>query len=277
MLLKNHIIGVCSWSLQPKDVAELIQRAQSVGLNHAQIALAPLLALDEQARQKEIKLLRNSGLVLTAGMISFRGEDYSSIAATSRSCGFVPDELWDQRRQDVADAAIVAGQLGLTALTTHVGFVPPAGAPRHGLIVDRVREVAAMLAASGIALHLETGQEPVNELLQFVEELQSPTVGINFDPANVILYGAGDPIAAIGMLGRWIRHVHVKDAIASDLPGQEWGTEVPFGTGQVGAMAFLNALHAIGYRGPLVIEREAGNQRAQDVRTAVAALQDAAR
>jgi sugar phosphate isomerase/epimerase len=119
---------------------------------------------------------------------------------------------------------------------------------------------------------METGQEPAGELLEFLHDLKRDNVGINFDPANMILYGAGDPIAAIKTLGRFIRHVHVKDATASSKPGAEWGEEVPFGTGQVGADRFIEALHGVEYRGPLCIEREAGNQRLADVKFAVETL-----
>jgi L-ribulose-5-phosphate 3-epimerase len=272
----GHVIGVCSWSLQPANAPDLIRQVKSVGLSHVQIALAPLATLAESARGREIDLLLGSGLSFTAGMINFRGEDYSSIAATRQTCGFVPDELWEARKQQTAHALQVAKRLRLTDLSTHVGFVPPPGKPGHNLMVQRVREIADLLADAELGLLLETGQEPAGELLEFVEELQSPAVGINFDPANMILYGLGDPIAAVATLGRWIRHVHVKDAIASAIPGQEWGTEVPFGAGQVGAKAFLRALRATGYSGALVIEREAGHQREQDVRTAIAALKNAA-
>jgi sugar phosphate isomerase/epimerase len=88
----------------------------------------------------------------------------------------------------------------------------------------------------------------------------------------MILYGAGDPIEAIKTLGKNIRHVHVKDAAASAKPGVDWGEEVPFGTGQVGAQRFFDALESVGYRGPLAIEREAGNQRAADIKTAIGVL-----
>jgi sugar phosphate isomerase/epimerase len=92
----------------------------------------------------------------------------------------------------------------------------------------------------------------------------------------MILYGAGDPIDAIRTLSRHIRHVHVKDGTASSRPGQEWGEEVPFGTGQVGPKQFLAALDRIDYRGPLAIEREAGSQRMADVKTAIESLRQAA-
>jgi sugar phosphate isomerase/epimerase len=124
---------------------------------------------------------------------------------------------------------------------------------------------------------METGQEKAEELLEFLHDLQRDNVFINFDPANMILYGAGEPIAAIKTLGQFIRHVHVKDATPSNKPGEEWGAEVPFGTGQVGAARFLQALKGTGYTGPLCIEREAGTQRLIDVQAAVEALRTAAK
>jgi sugar phosphate isomerase/epimerase len=92
----------------------------------------------------------------------------------------------------------------------------------------------------------------------------------------MILYGAGDPIEAIGILGRHIRHVHVKDATASESPRMKWGEEVPFGTGQVPAREFLDALERTGYSGALTIEREAGDDRMRDVKYAIDVLRSLA-
>ena len=87
----------------------------------------------------------------------------------------------------------------------------------------------------------------------------------------MILYGKGDPVEAVRLLGRWIRHVHIKDAIAAKTPGT-WGTEVPWGRGQVGSASFLRALETIGYNGALAIEREAGDNRLEDIRQAAGLL-----
>jgi sugar phosphate isomerase/epimerase len=124
-------------------------------------------------------------------------------------------------------------------------------------------------------LLMETGQESAPELLQFLNDLRCKNVKVNFDPANMILYGAGDPIEAIGILGRHIAHVHVKDATMSKQPSVDWGAEVPFGAGQVPAKDFLRALHDVGYRGPLVIEREAGATRMADIAFAIETLKSA--
>jgi sugar phosphate isomerase/epimerase len=90
---------------------------------------------------------------------------------------------------------------------------------------------------------------------------------VNFDPANMILYAKGDPIAALRMLGPWIRSLHIKDARRTKVPGT-WGEEVPVGTGEVNWRAFFATLRELNYQGNFVIEREAGNQRVADVRTA---------
>ncbi len=275
MQIHGHDIGVCSWSLQPHGIGDLVSQVRQLGLAHVQLALGPLLGLDQKQKLHELAQLRTSGISLTGGMMSFPGEDYSTIDSIRRTGGFIPDDLWTRRKQLVADAAGLGAELGLKSIATHVGFVPPRGEPGYGVIRLRVLDVAATLARSGIDLLMETGQEPADELKEFLLDLAAPNIHINFDPANMILYGAGDPIPALRVLAGHVRHVHVKDAVASSQPGKQWGEEVPFGTGQVGPAAFLNALNEIGYSGPLAIEREAGSSRLDDVRKAVDAIKKA--
>jgi sugar phosphate isomerase/epimerase len=272
MQLHGHTIAVCSWSLQPKSTAELAEKVTKLGISHMQLALAELSQLDPAKRQAELAELKKATLQLTSGMLHFAGEDYSSIARIRETGGFIPDGEWALRKQITTDVAKLAGELKAGAILAHVGFVPPVGNDAYKHAVARVREVAKIFAANGVALYMETGQEPAEELLHFMHDLAEPNVFINFDPANMILYGAGEPIPAIKLLGKHIRHVHVKDATGSDKPGVDWGAEVPFGTGWVSPTKFLAALKSIGYTGPLSIEREAGNDRVGDIGYAVETL-----
>ncbi|MGB7160505.1 MAG: sugar phosphate isomerase/epimerase family protein [Tepidisphaeraceae bacterium] len=276
MQIDGHDIGVCSWSLQPRDMADLVSQVKQVGLNHVQLALGGLLGLDDKRKHQELGVLRNSGIALTGGMMGFADEDYSTISMIRQTGGFVPDEKWPLRKALMKQAAGLAADMGIRTVTSHVGFIPPSSEAKYKTMVERVCEIAEPLSARGIALLMETGQEPATELLQFLNDLRCQNVRVNFDPANMILYGAGDPIEAIETLGRHIGHVHVKDAKLSARPGEEWGEEVPFGTGEVPPKQFIHALKDAGYTGPLAIEREAGTQRAADVVSAIENLRAAA-
>jgi sugar phosphate isomerase/epimerase len=273
MNIDGHDIGICSWSLHAPNLTQTLAGVKELGLAHLQLGLANLLTLDEAGKQSLGEQIHAAGVSLTASMIGFPGEDYSTIQAIRNTGGFVPTELWPARRQRTLDAARLTADLGMKLLTTHIGFVPPSSHPAYPQMLSRLREIAHALDDLGLTLVMETGQERATELLQFLNDLNCRNVGVNFDPANMILYGAGDPIDAIRILGRHIRHVHVKDAVASDKPAIAWGREVPFGTGQVDPGAFLGALKEAGYRGPLVIEREAGENRIADIRAGIQALQ----
>jgi sugar phosphate isomerase/epimerase len=121
--------------------------------------------------------------------------------------------------------------------------------------------------AANIVLGLETGQETATVLVQLLQKLKRPNVGVNFDPANMILYDKGNPIAALRVLGPWIRQVHIKDARRTKVSGT-WGAEVAAGTGEVDWRAFFATLRELNYTGDFVIEREAGGQRLADIRAA---------
>jgi sugar phosphate isomerase/epimerase len=123
-------------------------------------------------------------------------------------------------------------------------------------VVEVTRQICDHASKNEQAVHLETGQETADALLQFIGDTQRSNLFINFDPANMILYGTGQPIEALRKVGKFVRSVHCKDATWSDQPGKTWGAEVPLGEGHVDLPAYLNTLKEIGYSGPLTIERE---------------------
>jgi sugar phosphate isomerase/epimerase len=271
MQIDGHDLGVCSWSLRPAELSDLVEKIAALGLAHVHLALAPLLLLDDKRKFEQLGHLRHSGLTVTAGMIDFPGEDYSTIGRIRTTGGLVPDDVWPLRRQLVIAAGKLAQEMGLSLLTLHAGFLPRSSHPDYPKLLSRIGELAAGLEGLGVALALETGQEPASELLQFLNDLPGRKVGVNLDPANMILYGTGDPIEAIHTLDRHIRQVHLKDAVPAEKPGLEWGKEVALGTGSVDVEELLLALREIGYAGPLVIECE-HDAGTQVVRSAIETL-----
>src|SRR5262249_24180150 len=153
--------------------------------------------------------------------------------------------------------------------------LPEPGDPDRKPFLDTLGQVSARAAAKGVTVAFETGQETADLLRRTLDDLKCPNLKVNFDPANMLLYDKGDPLRAVELVGPDIRSVHVKDANRTTTPGT-WGEEVPLGEGQVDIRAFVRALQKAGYRGPLCIEREVGNQeeRLRDLAHGVRFLRD---
>jgi sugar phosphate isomerase/epimerase len=260
-------LAVCSWSLQPNDPADLIAKLKATGLRRLQLALDPLRQSPDVWGRAE-KMFRENDIVIISGMFGCVGEDYSTMEQIRRTGGLAPDDTWDENRKNIVETADIASTLGLNLVAFHAGFLPPDESdPCYGKMLARLTAVAEIFDRKKIALALETGQESAPALATFLRKLNRHSLGVNFDPANMILYNTGDPIMALQTLSSWLRQVHIKDAVQTRTPGT-WGEEVPVGSGEVDWRQFLSVLEEIGYNGDLVIEREAGNQRVADVRTA---------
>ena len=263
----DNRLAVCSWSLQATTPQELTERLQATGISRVQLALDPLREEPTVWGDTEA-ILTQAGIAIVSGMFGCVGEDYSTLDTIRETGGIAPDETWEQNLENVRATVEIAKQLGLKLVTFHAGFVPhdPAD-PGFTKMVGRLKALAEMFAAADMLLGLETGQETADGLAALLEVLDQPNVIVNFDPANMLLYGKGNPIEALRVLAPWIRQVHVKDAKQTAIPGT-WGEEVAVGTGQVDWPAFFATLAEIGFTGDIVIEREAGDQRVADISTA---------
>ena len=262
MAIEPLAIGVCSWSLQVKSIPELRRLCDRLALNVVQIACGDPhhAAWEEGDRLPEVA--RAAGFVLTGAMLGFPGEDYTTPDTIRRTGGFGNPADRPARLERLAWALDRTVALGLTDLMLHAGFLPEPGDPDRKPFLDTLGKASAMAQAKGVTLAFETGQETADLLRRTLDELKCPNLKVNFDPANMLLYDKGDPLRAVEILGPDIRSVHVKDANRPTTPGT-WGEEVPLGEGQVNIPAFVKALQKVGYRGPLCIEREVGDQEAR--------------
>lgn len=260
-------LAVCSWSLQPESPADLVAKLESAGIRRVQLALDPLRD-SPKVWGKTTALFRQKGITIVSGMFGCVGEDYSTLETIRLTGGIAPDATWEQNWDNMRTGAALAHELGLKLVTFHAGFLPHKETdPNFAKMLWRLAETADVYKAARIELGLETGQETAPVLVQLLRKLKRPNVGVNFDPANMILYDKGNPIEALRVLGPWIRQVHIKDARRTKVPGT-WGEEVAAGTGEVNWPAFFAALRELKYKGDFVVEREAGTQRVADVRAA---------
>jgi L-ribulose-5-phosphate 3-epimerase len=260
-------LGVCSWSLQPANPQQLIRQMTEIGLNRLQIALDPLR--EQPAVWGEFpRQAGDAGLQLVSGMFGCVGEDYSTLESIRRTGGIVPDATWDQNWRNIQETARLARRMNLKLVGFHAGFLPhDSSDPDSKKLLERLRRVAGLFASDGIDLALETGQENADTLRHFLENLDQGNVGVNFDPANMILYDKGNPIAALRTLIPWLKQCHIKDARKTKAPGT-WGEEVVTGTGEVAWREFFQVLDERKFTGSCCIEREAGQARVRDIRAA---------
>jgi len=227
-----------------------------------------------------LKRCAAAGITPTVVFGGFEGESYADIATTARTVGLVPEATRAARVQEMKEISDFAKLLGVKAVGLHIGFVPAdrSSSSYQDLLVV-TRELLDHVAANGQNVHLETGQESAEHLLEFIHDVQRPNLFINFDPANMILYGTGNPIEALKKVGKYVRSIHCKDAkwAPADVRGTAWGTEEPLGEGDVGMETYLRTLKELGYTGPLTIEREIAHDRdrqKKDIGTAVKLLTD---
>jgi len=260
----NTRIGVCSWSLRPARAGELVRALGRVGIRSVQLALGPVIQ-EPTVWGSAIGELRREGIEIVSGMMAMSGEDYSSLESIARTAGVRLDETWPANLAHAEAVASLAADEGLDLVTFHSGFIPEDRAnPERAKLLERLRIVADIFANRQLRLGFETGQETAHTLVEALDDLGCPNLGVNFDPANMILYGKGDPIEALRLLGPHVVQVHVKDAVPTTTPGT-WGTEVPVGDGAVDWQALFEVALTIDPPVNFIIEREAGADRSTDI------------
>ncbi len=188
--------------------------------------------------------------------------------------GLVPPEYRFERVKALQHAAQIASAIGVPSITTHCGFIP--SNPRDPLYIGTViaiRQVAQACQAAGVEFWFETGQETPVTLLRTIEDVGTDNLGINLDPANLLMYGNGNPIDALDVFGKYVKGTHCKDG-EYPTDGRELGKEKPLGEGRVNFPVLIPKLKSLGFRGDLVIEREiSGPQQIEDIKRAMAILE----
>ena len=188
--------------------------------------------------------------------------------------GLVPPEFRAMRIQALMDWADFAKILGAPAIVTHVGFLPENPTDHEYLpVLSALRQVAHYCKRVGVGFWFETGQETPVTLLRYIEEIGTDNLGINLDPANLLMYGRGNPVDAARVFGKWVRSIHAKDGMVPT--GGQWlGCEKAVGDGLVDFPLMFKILKEAGFDGDLIIEREIhpGEEQNRDIRNAVAKL-----
>lgn len=263
--MKEREIGVFLSSLAIPDPLKSIEKARELELAVVQIGALPAEFYESEGKDRLRRCLRDNGIDASAVCAVYEGESYADMASVAETVGLTNPETLPERMEHTKRCAMLAVYLGAGIVTTHIGVMPEeTNSKEYRDLVGTVREIADDCGRQGLTFAMETGQETAEGMLQFINDVGRNNVKVNFDPANMILYGTGGPMEAMDVLKNHIVHVHVKDGLSPREQGK-LGTEMPLSQGEVDIREYIRKLVEIGYRGPLIIEREAGNDRVGDI------------
>ena len=265
-------IGVLTMMTRGRNV---FMPAAEYGMKTVQLQNWDMSLLNEEMAEQIKADLKESGIRLAAFWAGYTGRIVWDFYSGPGTCGIVPRDQRSRRVGELKKGAEFAAMIGAPAIITHCGFIPESPAdPLFEETVSAIWEVASYCQELGLGFWFETGQETPVTLLRTIQALELPNLGINLDTANLILYGRGNPVDALDVIGPYVRNLHVKDGLFP-VDGRYLGKEVPVGEGKADFPEIIRKLHALNFSGEMIIEREiSGEQQISDIKRAKAYLEN---
>jgi L-ribulose-5-phosphate 3-epimerase len=247
------------------DPDAALAKVRDLGLSTAQIWTAEF---QPNFAERLGRALKTYSIEPTSLVTGGPGEEIWDFYGGPRTIGLVPPETRVRRIARLKGASDFAKMCGIPAVQTHCGFIPEnPNDPLYNEAILAIKEVAGYCEHNGQNFRCETGQETPITLIRAIDDIGLDNVGVNFDLANLILYGKANPVDAIELLAPYIQGIHAKDGLWPTNP-KELGKEVPIGKGKVDFPRIISRLKDLEYRGAVTIEREiSGPQQLEDVRT----------
>ncbi len=255
------------------------QKIADLGFPTAQLGCPPdsyLSGPEAPAMRDKLRAaMDQTGVQVTAVFIMFHGHIWNLFGGP-RTIGLVPERTRGARTVRAVRVGNWAREVGINAVTSHVGFIPEdPNDENYEPFIETMRALVDYFIDNGQTFAFETGQETAATLVRAINDIdRHPHVGINLDPANLLLYGKDRPMNVVDQIAPFVFNTHCKDGFPPE-PGQGLGHEVALGEGDVRIRELIPALYERGYRGPLTIEREiSGPKQTADILAAKALLEE---
>jgi L-ribulose-5-phosphate 3-epimerase len=254
----------------------IFDRVKSLGFETCQLSSWRPFELSDDLADKVVAQIQSSAVQPCAFWAGYTGPVYWNFTEGPLTLGLVPPEFRFQRINELKRAADFASKIGARAIITHCGFIPENMTdPDYKGTLIAITAVAEHCKQLGIEFWFETGQETPIVLLRVIEEIGSGNLGINLDPANLLMYGKGNPLDSLEVFGKYVRNLHVKDGM-TPTDGHKLGKEVQVGKGMVRFPKLVKKLREIGFDGEFIIEREIaeGEEQKRDILETAANLKN---
>ncbi len=275
---KKEILPLGVMTSLEEDPFVVLNKVKELGFTTCQLANPP----DEYVygeRKKELiqklkKAVTKTGIEISSVFIMYKGHIWDLIDGP-RTIGLVPEDTRAPRVVHACRMSDWAKELGIKVVTSHMGFIPQdASSSVYKGFIETMKEFVSFCAANNQIFAFETGQEPPQVLRRTIDDIGLKNIGVNLDPANLLLYGMGKPLEGVEAFGEFVVNTHCKDGSWPVEKGK-LGPEKPMGEGDVNFPKLIPALYAKGFRGPLTIEREiSGEKQIQDILRAKKILEE---
>jgi len=243
-----------------------LKKVNELGFSTCQLACWDISLVNPAVAEHVRKEAEKNKVSITTYWAGLPGPAVWNFIEGPSTIGLVPLKYRKERLEALKKSSDFAKAIGAPSITTHTGFIPEN--PKDELyrsLIPLLKEIASYCEANGQHFCFETGQETPVTLLRTIEDIGANNLGINLDPANLIMYGKANPVDALDIIGKYVMGVHAKDG-EYPTTGRELGREKPLGKGRVNYPALIRKLKALGYRGALTIEREiSGDQQIRDI------------
>lgn len=249
-----------------EDMAPQFAKAREMDMDSCQLACWDHAVLTKEAAAHVRAAADAAGVEITAVWAGWPGPKVWDFAQGPATLGIVPEEYRAERVAALKKGMDFAGMLGVRDVVTHAGFLPENMTdPQYVPVRETIRELAEYALSLGCRFLFETGQETPVTLLRYIEEVGTGNLGVNLDPANLILYGKANPVDALRVFGKYVMGVHAKDG-EYPTDGLHLGQEKRLGDGLVDFPRLIAGLREAGFDGVLTIEREIeGEEQTRDI------------
>ena len=248
------------------DVAEKIKKAASLGFKSAQIVCWQMELYTDDNAQKIVNACKECDVTVSSFWAGWSGPKVWNFVDGPSTLGIVPPDYRYQRMQELMQGSDFAKKIGVDKVATHAGFIPECPSdPNYRPVVSAIRYLANYCKANGQCFLFETGQETPATLLRLIEDTGCDNLGVNYDTANLILYGKANPVDGLSVIGKYVMDMHAKDG-EYPTTGAKLGVEKKVGEGVADFPRIIAKLKEIGYTGTITIEREiSGEQQIIDI------------
>jgi len=251
-----------------------LKKVHEFGLQSCQLSCWDPSCYTDAIADEVIGSCRKYGIEISTLWAGLPGTNTWNFTEGPPTIGLVPPETREMRIHALEQASNFAKTIGVDAVTTHVGFIPEwPGDYLYQDTVEALKHISQYCKSNNQHFCFETGQETPITLLRTIQDVGMNNLGINLDPANLLMYGKANPVDALDIIGEYVRNVHAKDG-EYPVDGRDLGVEKPLGEGRVNFPVLVAKLKSLGYTGPLTIEREiSGEEQIADIRTAIKILE----